>query len=77
MTKETKKSGQLKGFMRGVFWTTYIGMAVYIGLPYMPERATDKAEGYKVADRSVVTTLFAPASVEDLEGTLDDNDGRK
>lgn len=43
------KSTNIQSFMKGVFWTTYIGMMVFIALTHAPMSQLDKEEGYTAA----------------------------
>lgn len=60
-------------FMKGVFWTTYIGMAAYI---FWPQHQTGAEQGYQASEMVSLRNMIERISVDDLSGTLDDNDGR-
>ncbi len=73
MVEPISFKSKLSMFLKGVFWTTYIGMAAFI---FWPQEVSPSESGYEISKRVPLDQLFGRISVADLPGTLDDNDGR-
>lgn len=64
-TDHIKKPSQFSAFMRGVFWTLFIGMLVHISAPHaqtiIAQRETasvDKEIGYSKAQMAAINKQF-------------------
>lgn len=62
MKNKPQKSGSVRGFFRGVFWTTYIGMGAFIAYPHLkvPAAHTTTTQTHEMAEALRL-------SVEDLK----------
>lgn len=62
MSSKNKKPSQARGFFKGVFWTTYIGMATFIAWPHIqpiepnttPIQSAEMANAFQEAENDQV-----------------------
>lgn len=54
--KTQEKSGNISSFLRGVFWTLFVGMAAWIAFDISGKVIPD-AQGYTVSQREAMNDL--------------------